>query len=42
MPQKDDLSKKIALEYDLFVLSGTMVVFFPENIIFFLWTENEK
>ena len=36
------LSKKVALEYDLSCISGKMVVFFPENIIFFLSTENER
>ena len=24
------------------VLSGKMVIFLPENVIFFLWTENER
>ena len=34
--------KKIVLECDLSCISGKMVFFFSENMIFFLWTENER
>ena len=34
--------EKITLEYDLSCIFGKMVLFLPENMIFFLWTENER
>ena len=43
MSRKDGLCKKFALEYDLFcnIWKGD-ICFFPENMIFFLQTKNER
>ena len=41
-PENMVFPKKIMLEYDLSCISGKMVFFFSENMIFFLWTENER
>ena len=40
--RKDGLSKKVALEYDLSCIIWKDGIVFPENIIFFLWRENER
>ena len=39
---KDGLFKKIVLEYDLSCIIWKDGIFFPENMIFFLCTENER
>ena len=41
MPEKDDLSKKIALEYDPSCIIWKDGIFLPENISF-PWTENKR
>ena len=40
--KKDGLSKKIALEYDLLYIMRKDGFLFPENMILFLRTENER
>ena len=42
MPQKDCVSKKIVLEYDLSCIIWEDGILFPGNMIFFLWTESER
>ena len=39
---KDGFFKKIALKYDLSCIIWKDGVFFPKNMIFFLWAENER
>ena len=39
---KDDLLKKIALGYVISRIIWKDGISFPENLIVFLWTENEK
>ena len=41
-PEKMVFPKKIMLEYDLFCIIWKDDIFFPESMIFFLWTENER
>ena len=40
--RKDGLAKKVTLEYDLSCIIWKDGIVFPENIIFFLWRENER
>ena len=42
MFRKDGIFKKIVLEYDLSCLTWKDSIFFPENMILFLWTKNER